>query len=69
MVDFNRHFLQRKPDVSTQQAQKDFEYFQMIQRNLKIGIAENRLALIEVCANLLEAYITLKLEAIQCELS
>lgn len=66
MVDFNFHFRERKPEGNFW-TDKDQQFLEMIHKHLKIGIAENRLALIEVCLNLLIAFIALRMEALQCE--
>lgn len=66
MVDFNFDYLKRKPEGNAWK-DEDQQFFEMIHKHLKIGFAENRLALIEVCVNLLIAFIALRMGALQCE--
>jgi len=70
MVDFNRDYLQRKPEGFINRiTQSDYDFLLMIHKHITLAILEGRIAIIEICLGLLEAFLKLKLEAIQCELS
>lgn len=66
MVDFSRVYRKCKPE-GVAWTEQDLAFFEMICRHIKIGIDENRLAVVEVCVGLLEAFLKLRLEAISCE--
>lgn len=69
MVDFNRDYLQRKPEGFNRISQSDYDFLLMIHKHITLAISEGRIAIIEICLGLLEAFLKIKLEAIQCELS
>jgi len=69
MVNFNFDYLQRKPEGFNRISQSDYDFLLMIHKHITLAILEGRIAIIEICLGLLEAFLKLKLEAIQCELS
>jgi len=70
MVDFNRDYLQRKPEGFINRiTQSDYDFLLMIHKHNKFAIPEGRIATLEVTNNLLGAFLKTRSEAIQCELS
>ncbi len=69
MVDFNRDYLQRKLEGFNRISQSDYDFLLMIHKHITLAISEGRIAIIEICLGLLEAFLKTRLEVIQCELS
>lgn len=65
MVDFNRDYLKRKPEYYHRISQSDYDFLAMLHKHNTLSLSEGRLSTIEVCNNLLGAF--LELEEIQCE--
>jgi hypothetical protein len=69
MFDFYRDYLQRKPEGFNRISQSDYDFLLMIHKHITLAISEARIAIIEICLGLLEAFLKTRLEVIQCELS
>ena len=64
MVDFNFDYLQRKPEgFFNRISQSDYDFLMMIHKHITLAILEGRIAVIEICLGLLEAFLKTRLEA------
>ena len=63
MVDFNRDYLQRKPEGFYRISQSDYEFLLMIHKHNALAIPEGRIATMEVTNNLFGAFLKTRSEA------
>ena len=64
MVNFNRDYLQRKPEgFFNRISQSDYDFLMMIHKHITLAIPEGRIATLEVTNNLLGAFLKTRSEA------